>query len=136
MIRSIVHDPAFLSRPSQPVEQEDSFLAQDLMDTLTVHRASCVGMAANMIGFSKRAIIFDNNGKYTVLFNPVIIRCADPYETTEGCLSIPGTKTVTRYRSIRLEYDTTDFQHRQKTFTGRTAQINQHEIDHCNGILI
>ena len=96
----------------------------------------CVGMAANMIGVSKRIIVFDNEGTYMVMFNPEIVKCSQPYQAEEGCLSLTGRRTAKRYRSIKVQYQNDQFQTRLKTFTGWTAQIIQHEIDHCNGILI
>ena len=137
MIKEIVHDPILLARRSAPATAEDLQTARDLLDTLTFHRESCVGMAANMIGVCKRVIAFDNGGSYAVMFNPQIIKKETPYETEEGCLSLLGgpRKTV-RYEKIKVQYQTENFQTRLKTFTGWTAQIIQHEIDHCNGILI
>ena len=111
-------------------------VAQDLRDTLAAHRDGCVGMAANMIGVAKRIIIFDDNGSATVMFNPEIVKCSGPYEAEEGCLSLPGTRKAKRYRSIKVQYRNEKFETRLKTYTGFTAQIIQHEIDHCNGVLI
>ena len=106
------------------------------MDTLAAHAEGCVGMAANMIGVRKRIIVFDNEGAYMVMFNPEIVKCSDRYETEEGCLSLDGRRSVKRYRSIKVKYQNAEFQTRFKTYTGWTAQIIQHEIDHCNGILV
>ncbi len=136
MVRQINHDPIFLSQISEPAGPEDLAIAQDLLDTLTAHKDGCVGMAANMIGESKRIIVFDNEGSYMTMFNPVIVKKSDPYEAEEGCLSLLGTKKAKRWRSIKVQYQNVQFQTRLKTFTGWTAQIIQHEIDHCNGILI
>ena len=136
MIQPIMKDPIFLAQKSVPATKEDLPVAQDLLDTLTAHKDGCVGMAANMIGVSKRIIAFDNEGKYMVMFNPEIVKRAEPYEAEEGCLSLPGTRTAKRYRSIKVQYQNEQFQTRFKTFTGWTAQIIQHEIDHCNGVLI
>ena len=136
MIQSIMKDPIFLAQKSVPATKEDLLVAQDLLDTLTAHKDGCVGMAANMIGFSKRIIAFDNEGKYMVMFNPEIVKRSEPYEAEEGCLSLPGTRKAKRYRSIKVQYQNEQFQTRFKTFTGWTAQIIQHEIDHCNGVLI
>ena len=136
MIQPIMKDPIFLAQKSVPATKEDLQVAQDLLDTLTAHKDGCVGMAANMIGVSKRIIAFDNEGKYMVMFNPEIVKCSEPYEAEEGCLSLPGTRKAKRYRSIKVKYQNEAFQTRFKTFTGWTAQIIQHEIDHCNGILI
>ena len=136
MIRTIMKDPIFLAQKSVPAAKEDLQVAQDLLDTLTAHKDGCVGMAANMIGVSKRIIVFDNEGIYMVMFNPEIVKCAEPYEAEEGCLSLTGTRKTKRYRSIKVRYQNGQFQTRLKTFTGWTAQIIQHEIDHCNGVLI
>ena len=136
MIKPIMKDPIFLSRKSAPAEKEDLYLAKDLYDTLEENRAGCVGMAANMIGVLKRVIIFDDNGKACVMFNPEIIKQSDPYETEEGCLSLSGMRKTKRYKSIKVRYQNEEFQTRIKTYTDWTAQIIQHEIDHCNGILI
>ena len=136
MIRPIMKDPIFLAQKSAPATKEDLQVAQDLLDTLTAHKDGCVGMAANMIGVSKRIIAFDNEGKYMVMFNPEIVKRSEPYEAEEGCLSLPGTRKAKRYRSIKVQYQNEQFQTRFKTFTGWTAQIIQHEIDHCNGVLI
>ena len=136
MIQPIMKDPIFLVQKSVPATQEDLQVAQDLLDTLTAHQDGCVGMAANMIGASKRIIAFDNEGKYMVMFNPEIVKRSEPYEAEEGCLSLPGTRKAKRYRSIKVQYQNEQFQTRFKTFTDWTAQIIQHEIDHCNGVLI
>ena len=136
MVRDIVHDPIFLAQKSVPADREDLPVAQDLLDTLAAHRDRCVGMAANMIGKAKRIIVFDDNGADTVMFNPEIIRATEPYETEEGCLSLSGIRKTKRFRSIKVRYQNEAFQTRLKTYTGWTAQIIQHEIDHCNGILI
>ena len=136
MIRPIEKDPFFLGRKSRPATAEDLPIAKDLLDTLAAHRDGCVGMAANMIGQAVRIIAFDNEGKYMVMLNPEIIKFADPYDTEEGCLSLPGTRKTKRYRSIKVRYQNEQMQTHLKTFTGWTAQIIQHEIDHCNGILI
>jgi peptide deformylase len=129
-------DEAFLAQPSQPAEPEDLAVGQDLLDTLAHHKAGCVGMAANMIGVQKRIIVFDNEGTYMVMYNPEIVKCSQPYSAEEGCLSLEGRRTTKRYRSIKVQYQNEKFQVRLKTFTGWTAQIIQHEIDHCNGVLI
>ena len=136
MIQPIMKDPIFLAQKSAPATKEDLQVAQDLLDTLTAHQDGCVGMAANMIGVAKRIIAFDNEGKYMVMFNPEIVKRSEPYEAEEGCLSLPGTRKAKRYRSIKVQYQNEQFQTRFKTFTGWTAQIIQHEIDHCNGVLI
>ena len=136
MIRPIMKDPIFLAQKSAPATVMDLPIAQDLRDTLEAHRDGCVGMAANMIGVAKRIIIFDDNGRAAVMFNPEIVKCSGTYEAEEGCLSLPGTRKTKRYRSIKVRYQNEQFQTRLKTYTGFTAQIIQHEIDHCNGVLI
>ena len=136
MIKPIIKDPIFLAQKSAPAALLDLPVAQDLRDTLAAHRDSCVGMAANMIGVAKRIIIFDDNGTASVMFNPEIIKSSGPYEAEEGCLSLTGTRKAKRYRSIKVRYQNERFETRLKTYTGWTAQIIQHEIDHCNGILI
>ena len=136
MIRPIMKDPIFLSQRSAPATVVDLPVAQDLRDTLEAHRDGCVGMAANMIGVARRIIIFDDNGGATVMFNPEILKCSGAFEAEEGCLSLPGTRRARRYRSIKVRYRNERFETRLKTYTGFTAQIIQHEIDHCDGILI
>ena len=136
MIRKICKDEVFLAQKSEPATSDDLHIAQDLLDTLAAHKAGCVGMAANMIGVNKRIIAFDNEGKYMVMFNPEIIKKSQPYEAEEGCLSLTGTRKTKRWQSIKVQYQNGQFQTRFKTFTGWTAQIIQHEIDHCEGIII
>lgn len=125
-----------LQQPSQEATEADLPIAQDLLDTLEAHRHSCVGMAANMIGELKRIIAFDNDGSYLVMLNPEIVSRAGEYAAEEGCLSLAGTRPAMRYRTIKVRYQDLDMKQRTGTFTGFTAQIVQHEIDHCNGILI
>lgn len=136
MIKPIVADEFFLSLPSGDADAGDLQTAQDLLDTLQANVDRCVGLAANMIGVSKRVIAVDDQGVRLVLFNPVIVKRDEPFETEEGCLSLTGTRKTKRYRSIKVQYQNSAFQTRLKTFQGFTAQIIQHEIDHCNGILI
>lgn len=137
MIKELVHDPLILGRKSESATKEDLFIAEDLLDTLKAHHETCVGMAANMIGVHKRIIAFNDNGSYMTMFNPEILRSSEPYETEESCLSLlGGPRKCKRFHSIKVQWQTADFQLRIKTFTGWTAQIIQHEIDHCNGILI
>ena len=137
MVRDVVHDPILLGIPSAPAEKSDLQIAQDLLDTLAFHKDGCVGMAANMIGVHKRIVAFDNEGTYMVMFNPEIIKSSGLYDTQEGCLSLlGGPRPCKRYQSIKVQWQNEQFQTRIKTFTGWTAQIIQHEIDHCNGILI
>ena len=137
MVRELIHDPIFLARKSISADSNDLGTAQDLLDTLLAHRDRCVGMAANMIGVSKRIIVFDNEGSPMLMLNPEIIKQSEPYETEEGCLSLlGGPRKTKRYQKIKVQYQTLKFETRNKTFSGWTAQIIQHEIDHCNGILI
>ena len=136
MIREICRDETFLSQKAAPAAPDDLATAQDLLDTLTAHKDGCVGMAANMIGVCKRIIAFDNEGTYMVMFNPVIVRQAGPYEAQEGCLSLTGVRKTKRFQTVKVQWQNEKFQTRLKTFTGWTAEIIQHEIDHCEGILI
>ena len=136
MIREICKDETFLVQKAAPATADDLATAQDLLDTLTAHKDGCVGMAANMIGVCKRIIAFDNEGTYMVMFNPVIVRQSGPYEAQEGCLSLTGVRKTKRFQTIKVQWQNEQFQTRLKTFTGWTAEIIQHEIDHCEGILI
>ena len=136
MVREICKDEAFLAQKAEPATADDLGVAQDLMETLTAHKDGCVGMAANMIGVNKRIIAFDNEGEYMVMFNPVIVKQLGAYETEEGCLSLTGTRRTKRFQTIKVQWQNEKFQTRLKTFTGWTAEIIQHEIDHCEGILI
>ena len=136
MVREIMKDEAFLAEASEKATAEDAEIARDLLETLEAHKAGCVGMAANMIGVRKRIIAFDNEGSYMVMFNPEIVKKSGAYEAEEGCLSLTGTRKTRRWQSIKVQYQNEKMQIRLKTFTGWTAQIIQHEIDHCNGILL
>ena len=137
MIKELMHDPIFLSMKSEVATKEDLQVAEDLLDTLVAHKDGCVGMAANMIGVRKRIIAFDNMGTYMMMFNPEIIKKSEPYETEEGCLSLLGDpRKCKRYKSIKVQWQTSEMQTRIKTFTDFPAQIIQHEIDHCDGVLI
>ncbi len=136
MVRPIMKDPIFLSRKSIEATAGDAEIGRDLLETLEFHKEGCVGMAANMIGVARRIIAFDCGAGYMVMFNPEIIKKSEPYETEEGCLSLPGIRKTTRYRKIKVRYQNEAMQVRLKTFEGWTAQIIQHEIDHCNGVLI
>ena len=137
MVREIVHDPIFLAMKSEAATIEDLQIAQNLLDTLATNKEACVGMAANMIGVCKRIIVFDNNGTYMTMFNPEIVKMSGPYDAEEGCLSLlGGPRPCKRYQTIKVQWQNEKFQTRIKTFTGWTAQIIQHEIDHCNGLLI
>ena len=141
MIKNLVHDPIFLAGKSEAATKEDLQIAQDLIDTLITHKDSCVGMAANMTGVKKRIIAFlDESGRtptYTVMLNPEIIKKDGAYSTEESCLSLlGGPRPCKRYKSIKVKYQNLELQTRIKTYTGWTAQIIQHEVDHCEGILI
>ena len=136
MVREIMKDEVFLAEASEKATAEDTEIARDLLETLEAHKAGCVGMAANMIGVRKRILAFDNEGSYMVMFNPEIVKKSGAYEAEEGCLSLTGTRKTRRWQSIKVQYQNEKMQIRLKTFTGWTAQIIQHEIDHCNGIII
>lgn len=137
MVREVVHDPILLAGKSAPATIEDLQVAQDLLDTLVANQEACVGMAANMIGVRKRIIVFDNQGTYMTMFNPEILKGSGLYDTEEGCLSLlGGPRPCKRYQTIKVQWQNEKFQTRIKTFTGWPAQIIQHEIDHCNGVLI
>ena len=136
MIREICRDEAFLAQKAELAGAEDLGTACDLLDTLVAHKDGCVGMAANMIGVNKRIIAFDNEGEYTVMLNPVIVKRSSAYEAEEGCLSLTGTRKAKRFKSIKVQWQNEKLQTRLKTFTDWTAEIIQHEIDHCDGIII
>lgn len=136
MVQSIIKEESFLRLPSAEATPADLPVAQDLLDTLTANQSCCVGLAANMIGVSKRIIVVDDEGTPLVMFNPEILKSGGPFQAEEACLSLEGTRPTKRYRSIKVRYQNNDFQLRIKTFTGWTAQIIQHEIDHCNGSII
>lgn len=136
MNRPIVKDMFLLGRKSREATAADAAIAQDLLDTLQANREECVGMAANMIGQTVRIIAFHVGGAPMVMYNPVILKAEKPFETEEGCLSLNGVRKTTRYETIRVRFQNEKMQTRQKEFSGLTAQIIQHEIDHCNGILI
>ena len=136
MIQPIVHDPLFLAQKSAPATPADAAVARDLLETLAAHADGCVGMAANMIGVLKRIIAVEAEEGYLVLFNPVILKKSGPYDTQEGCLSLEGVRPTRRWQTIKLQYETPEGKPRIKNFSGWTAQIIQHEMDHCDGILI
>lgn len=137
MVKELIHDPILLARKSEVATKEDLQVAQDLLDTLIDHKDGCVGIAANMIGEHKRIIAFDNDGTYMVMFNPEIIKKSGSYDTEEGCLSLlGGPRKCKRYQTIKVQWKTAEFQTRIKTFTSFPAQIIQHEVDHCDGVLI
>ena len=136
MVCEICRDEAFLAQKAEAAAAEDIGTARDLLDTLIAHKEGCVGMAANMIGVNKRIIAFDNEGEYMVMLNPMIVKQSGVYEAEEGCLSLTGTRKVRRFKSIKVQWQNEKLQTRLKTFTGWTAEIIQHEIDHCEGVLI
>ena len=136
MIREICKAEVFLAQKAEAATTDDLNTAQDLLDTLIAHKDGCVGMAANMIGVNKRIIAFENDGEYMLMFNPVIVKKSGPYDTEEGCLSLTGTRKTKRFQNIKVQWQNEKFQARLKTFTGWTAEIIQHELDHCEGIVI
>ncbi len=137
MIRELIHDPILLGKTSAPAGKEDLDTARDLLDTLNAHRETCVGMAANMIGVHRRIIVFVDGGKPVLMLNPELLSASGEYETEEGCLSLlGGPRKTKRFQKIKVRWQTETLQPRIKTFTGWPAQIIQHELDHCNGILI
>jgi len=136
MIQPIVKSPLFLARPSKDAEPGDEQVAQDLLDTLAAHSHECVGLAANMIGVQKRVIVFDDNGTPRAMFNPELIGSSGSYETEESCLSLKGSRATTRWERVKVRYQDERFEERVEEFSGWTAQIIQHEIDHCNGVVI
>jgi len=136
MIKPIMKSEIFLRLPSSPATEADSAVGKDLLDTLQAHESECVGMAANMIGVAKRIIVFNDNGRNRVMYNPVIISNSGPFDTQEGCLSLDGVRSTRRYKRIKVSYQDETFKQSEESFSGWTAQIIQHEIDHCNGIII
>ena len=136
MIQNIMRDVKFLKRVSEPATAADAAVADDLMETLKANAGRCVGMAANMIGVSKCIIVFEDEGTYMEMFNPKILRRSEPYEAEEGCLSLTGTRKAKRYKEIKVQWQTRDMKTRIRNFSGFTAQIIQHEIDHLSGIII
>ena len=136
MIRPIIHDPLFLAQKSAVATEADRQIITDLLDTLHASLDRCVGMAANMVGERKRIIVFCNGPMQMVMVNPEMIAKSGEYEAEEGCLSLTGLRKTTRYRKITVKYQDQTFRQLTGTFDGFTAQIIQHEIDHCNGILI
>ena len=136
MVREIMKDEVFLAEASEKATAEDTEIARDLLETLEAHKAGCVGMAANMIGVRKRIIAFDNEGSYMVMFNPEIVYRKGLYLTEEGCLSLQGQRKTKRHKTIKVQWQDREMHTHIKNFTGWTAQIIQHEVDHCNGIII
>ena len=136
MVREIMKDPLFLSRRSMPATQADVPIGMDLLQTLIANREECVGMAANMIGELKNIIAINNEGMFMLMYNPMIVAKSGEYKTEEGCLSLPGIRRTTRYDRIKVSFQDAGFRTVTAEFTGFTAQIIQHEVDHCNGVLI
>ena len=137
MVRDIMKDPIFLSQPSKPATEADRPVARDLLDTLAAHRDRCAGMAANMIGELRRIIVFEGeDGDPVLMYNPEILKKSEPYRAAEGCLSMQGLRQGERWKTIKVRFQDGAFKTRIKTYTGFTAQVIQHEIDHCNGVLI
>lgn len=137
MLKNIVKDINFLSQKSEDATIDDKYIIDDLKDTLLFHKSHCVGMAANMIGYLKNIIIFENSkGLHEIMVNPQIIKCEGKYEIEEGCLSLEGKRLTTRYKKIKVSYLDDKFRQRIKTFTDFEAEIIQHEIDHLSGIII
>lgn len=136
MVKEIVRDVIFLAQKSSVAVKEDVSVGEDLLDTLRANSDRCVGLAANMIGVLKRVIAVNDDGKLMVMFNPVILKSSKQFETEEGCLSLDGARSTKRFETIKVEFFNEKFQKRIKTFSGFTAQIIQHEIDHCDGIII
>ena len=136
MVKELMHDPIFLAQRSRPATKDDLPIARDLLDTLAFHKQTCVGMAANMIGEACRIIAFDNAGSYMVMLNPEIVRQSGEYEAEEGCLSLMGVRKCRRFKNIEVSYQDAAFLPRRQKYSGWIAQIIQHEIDHCNGVII
>ena len=136
MQQKIVKDVLFLQQKSELATKLDLYLAQDLQDTLLAHQENCVGLAANMIGVRKRVIIFQYGLVPVVMFNPVLLSKSSPYQAEEGCLSLSGSRSTTRYQEITVEYLDRHWERQNMTLNGLPAQICQHELDHLEGILI
>ena len=136
MERKIIRDTFFLRQKAQQATRADLAVGRDLTDTLRANADRCVGMAANMIGVNKRVIVVAVGFGSMVLYNPVIVKKSGPYEAEEGCLSLSGTRKTTRFQTVEVEYRDAEWVKQRRVFTGHTAQIVQHEIDHTNGILI
>lgn len=136
MVRTVMKDVFFLNQKSEPAMEADKQVVQDLLDTLKANEDGCVGMAANMIGVNKRIIAVSMGFANIAMINPVIVKQSGPYETEEGCLSLIGVRKTTRYKDIEVEYQDTNFQKQRQKYSGWIAQIIQHEIDHCDGIVI
>lgn len=136
MQRSIVRSRILLSRPSEPATPDDAIVGQDLLDTLEANKARCVGLAANMIGELKRIIVVSDGGRPLLMYNPQILQRTGEFQAEEGCLSLDGVRPATRYRKIRVRYQDQKFMDCTRQFSGWTAQIIQHEVDHCDGIII
>ncbi len=137
MIKNIIHDPILLAAKSEAATRDDLTVAKDLLDTLAANKSVCVGMAANMIGVQKRIIAIDDGGSYIIMLNPQILKGFEQYDTEESCLSLlGGPRKCKRYKNIKVKWQSMEFKTCIKMFSGFTAQIIQHEVDHCNGVLI
>ena len=136
MIKPVVRDVFFLGQKSEEATKQDLLVGQDLQDTLKVNQERCVGMAANMIGVKKRIIIVNMGFLNVVMYNPVIVKKDTPFETEEGCLSLDGVRKTTRYQNIEVEYLDSSWKKHRQQYSGWTAQIIQHEVDHLNGVII
>ncbi len=136
MIKPIMKDVLFLGQKSEPATKADLQVGIDLQDTLAAHREECVGMAANMIGIKKRVIIVNMGMIDIVMFNPVIRKKSGAYETEEGCLSLTGVRKTTRYEKVEVEYLDQNWKKQKMVLSGWPAQICQHEMDHCDGVII
>lgn len=136
MIKPVMKDIVFLGQRSELATKEDISVIDDLVDTLEANLEHCVGMAANMIGVKKCIIVFCVGNMIVPMVNPVIVKREKSYETEESCLSLIGFRKTLRYETIEVEYLDRTFKKKKDTFTGFVAQIIQHEIDHCNGIII
>lgn len=136
MIRPIMRDVFFLNQKSEQATEADKHVIQDLLDTLKANEYGCVGMAANMIGVKKRIIVVSMGFAYIPMINPVIVKKSGPYETEEGCFSLLGVRKTTRYKDIEVEFLDTGFKKQRQKYSGWIAQIIQHEVDHCDGIVI
>ena len=136
MVKEIMHDVLFLGQPSEVATMSDNQIAIDLLDTLKTHENECVGMAANLIGVRKRIIVVNAGLMNIAMFNPVVVKKSEPFETEEGCLSLIGVRKTRRYKDIEVEYSDIDWNKQRRKFSGWTAQIIQHECDHLDGIII
>lgn len=136
MVKPIIKDTIFLAGKSDKATEVDRQVIIDLVDTLRAHADECAGLAANMIGVRKRIIAINTDLLIIVMNNPVITKKSGPYDTDEECLSLEGSRKTTRFKNIEVEYEDINFLKRKESFSGWIAEIIQHEIDHCEGIII